>query len=436
MSSYGDDLNTKDIHSSGTIFWQNFSPPLSGEGGDIPTLAAVLEAGDDANEQPLVDVGKITMRANAGDASIDATISGCTGIVMDATTKNDINMNGQQMLNTRTVDFQDFSITKIQGDTVNNTVCENLDLTSATNVFPSRIDDDTLEDVLARGNNANSQNITGVNQITASVVDSTSLDNSGLLVSQVMSTRSLTVNATSVPGQTVGTINLNVGAGASRAEIDFTGYSLATEADTFIKGHNGTYKTVCTDLDLTSSTNLLPPESERFEWGLHYQGTTPISIVSDDENVKVWNDNIYALTAATTNPAHQRQIVYLQFNVTQYSWGTIFIGLQISDADGSNPQGLVSSCWMTKYQAKGVQTSDRQKPGLCSMRFFVNSSLLTDGNQHRIHPTVKTNFDNPGEIRIHVGPNLDTYNPNDNASLIGKVMIHGAPCPQTWRLAP
>ena len=66
MSSYGDDLFSKNvvcdkIKINKIIDWEDaeFKPPLSG--GGIPTLATVLNAGNDANFKNVVNVGGITM---------------------------------------------------------------------------------------------------------------------------------------------------------------------------------------------------------------------------------------------------------------------------------------------------------------------------------------------------------------------------------------
>jgi hypothetical protein len=68
------DVDCRNVTSSGTIFWQDFDPPL--EVGGAATLATVLQAGNDANEELIDNVGKINMTPNlAGNPPTDGTIN-------------------------------------------------------------------------------------------------------------------------------------------------------------------------------------------------------------------------------------------------------------------------------------------------------------------------------------------------------------------------
>lgn len=467
MSSFGanfttENLSTKNIRVNGVIDWRgaDFDPPLGGggPGGDTPTLAAVLESGNNANQEEILNVSRITMQANGNNVLQDASVSGVTRLEC-----NDcIATNVQSLIANVAIDLELGAAQSSGGNIIfnaqalpqscsitgpsaqNKCVVTNCDFTSTTNSFPPSIDDDTLDDVLQRGNDANNQNITGVNQITAAQVtgtlgDFTNAGVSGLLTSQVMSTRSLTVNGTSVPGQTVGTINLNVGASIARCEIDFTGFSLATEADTFIKGHDGTYKTVCTNLDLSDPTNVLPPDSERFEWGAHIFPSNLHGVTSDDEDWKYFGDDFgpqftdnecYAITAPTTNASHSRQIIKVTFNVVEYGWGNILIGLDKANLNGTSPVGLTGKAFSTKVDGKGIQTADRQKIGQNTMYFYVEG-MPTDGTQIRIYPKVKTNFSDQGRVSIKFGPGIDHDGPT--AGISAPVIIQGFPVPPQWR---
>jgi hypothetical protein len=467
MSSAGDNLsaknvNTENIRIHGIIDWTgaDFYPPLGGggPGGDTPTLAAVLEAGNDANNEEILNVGKITLSANGNNVNQDASISGassvaCQSITTTFATALEVTVGDDLALGTAqasggTITFNAQAgqgACSITGPSAQNRcVVTNCDFTSTSNAFPPSIDDDTLDDVLQRGNDANNQSITGVNQITAAQVSATVGDftNAGvtaLLSAPVISSRALTINATGAVGQTQGIINLNVGASTASAEIDFTGFGAATETDTFIKGHDGTYKTVCTNLDLSDPTNVLPPDAERFEWGAHIFPSNLHGVESDDEDWKYFGDDFgpqftdnecYAITAPTTNPSHARQIIKVTFNVVEYGWGNILIGLDKANLNGTSPVGLTGKAFSTKVDGKGIQTADRQKIGQCTMYFYVEG-MPTDGTQIRIYPKVKTNFDDQGRVSIKFGPGIDHDGPT--AGISAPVIIQGFPVPPQWR---
>lgn len=287
MTSYGsqfsaDTIDTEDLHSSGTIFWQNFSPALGGDGG-IPTLSAVLEAGDDANEQPLLNVGKITLNKNASDPTIDATISNCSGL-----------------------DFGSQTGSTITGSTAANdkTICSNLDLRDASNLFPSSIDDDDIEDVLNRGSDANQENLSNVNSFSATTVNvlaTGSLLAAGASAAQLPETtmfgnlnledtsnvkHSITnVNAISTESlSATGTTGFAGQIGATRQitapifqiSAPYTGQPVNSGIEfnsgitdpTEIRGVSVANRTKLLNCDLSSSTNLqAAPTEERYEWG-------------------------------------------------------------------------------------------------------------------------------------------------------------------------
>ena len=55
------ELRTEDIHSSGTIYWDNFDPPLSAVG--VSGLAAVLDTSDDADGHDINNLGTLNALA-------------------------------------------------------------------------------------------------------------------------------------------------------------------------------------------------------------------------------------------------------------------------------------------------------------------------------------------------------------------------------------
>jgi len=353
MSSYGDDLYSKKVVCDTIkikkiidVTDAEFKPPLSG--GGVPTLNGVLNAGNDANFKNIVNVGGITMQTGNTLAE-DGKITGATEVatnVLTTTTgniiltktndiemtpnagtsftgsvaplsgnkteftncdfssstnvfptnieddtlsdvmgrgnsagSNNLNMNGQNIENatsigafnvtantkvvTDSVDFEARTGTTLKGSTAANdkTVCTNLDLTSATNVFPSSVDDDTLEDVLGRGNSAGTHNIDMNSQ---SITNANGVDCVGLgatvITSQTVNARAF--QATAVAPQTQATINLNVSSATHTADLEFNGFTGAGQT-TFIKGDNTqtggvAVLTKCTHLDLSDTSNNIP----------------------------------------------------------------------------------------------------------------------------------------------------------------------------------
>jgi len=445
MTSYGDHLYTKNIYSSDTIHWKNFDPPLASEGGDIPTLAAVLEASNpdgDADGHVITNLGNLTMKGDGNIANSDGKITGAAEVdtqhlVTTSATCLEVQIGDELSLGTAgasggTIAFNSLAsqgACSIAGpSSTNQCVVTNCDFTSTSNTFPSSIDDDTLGDVMTRGNTAstnldmNTHNITGANAISGNNLTATGTTG---LQGQIGAERQVIAPIFHVTTPYTG----------QPSEIESgIEFNSAITTQTSIRGVSETNRTKILNCDLSSTTNLFPTDPEAFEWGAYIFPTVGVSTVSDDEDKKDFGADCYALTAASTKASHRAQLITIQFNITQYSFGTIFIGLDIADADGSNKTGLTARCFFTRFDGKGIQTADRQKVGLCNMTFFVRDDKFYDGNQHRIYPTVATAFDNPGEIRIHFGPNMDTNDPDDNETLKGAVIIQGKPAPSTWRI--
>jgi len=348
----------------------------------------------------------------------------------------------------KSVNFGALIGSTLKGSTnaANPTVVTNMDLSSATNTFPTSIDDDTLNDVMTRGNtagsndlNMNTNDITNVTNVLASgSITSANIQNSSLLTTQVASvSNAITLQAGATIGESV--LNLN-STSTSTTRLHFTGTAGQSAFSTFIEGDDVEIsagvptRTKCTYLDLTDASNTLPSAPDSVEWGAYIYPSTGVAVLSDDETKKDFHPQCYALTAPTTTASHANQLITVQFHTTKYSFGTIFIGLDISDADGSNKTGLTGKCWFQRFDPKGIQTADRQKVGCCQFTMYVSSELLVDGNQHRIYPTVATSFNNPGEVEIYFGPGLDPNNPMDNPQLIGSVIISGKPVPSNFRV--
>ena len=266
------DVVCTNLESTGTIKWQNFSPPITAD-GNIDTLAATLQAGNDANNQSILNVKALTMHEDDGTTIMNPPDGHMTGVqLLDA---NAVTCTTATILINNVGSNLTFDPnaggTVIEGSTLanNKTVCTNLDLTSATNLFPSSIDDDTLGDVMTRGNQASTTLDMNSNDISNVAL----LDCANAQVGTGGTPGQLSVvgpvNATSA---NIPYINVNHATGAANAKIDFTGTANAGQT-TEIEGDDSTdaagapQRTKCSYLDLTDSTNLHPPPTEeRYEW--------------------------------------------------------------------------------------------------------------------------------------------------------------------------
>jgi len=134
------ELRTEDIHSSGTIYWDSFDPPLSAVG--VSGLSAVLDTSDDADNHDIQNLN--TLYATGVQAT------GISGTVINGTVGNfptiqgkDIALNSGGGGNTATLSFTGTNPAQdsfIVGDSTWKTGCTHLDLSSGTNIFPVDID--------------------------------------------------------------------------------------------------------------------------------------------------------------------------------------------------------------------------------------------------------------------------------------------------------
>ncbi len=534
-------LTCQDLVSKGKIKWTAFDPPLTGGGGN-QNLAGVLATGNDANGQEIENVGKVTMSGGGGDVSLQTvdSITGvsnlqCQNVITTFATAWECNVADELTMGTAggsggVINFEPTAAPNshsINGASeTNRCVLTNCDFTSATNTFPTSIDDDTLADVMNRdntasttlnmngelitncqtlgasevatsvvqfsttagtllngsnlpdnptvvnnmdfasgsgnifpsvvagdleatlqlGNDANNLSITGVNVLTATAVDSTAIQNTGICSTGSLLTSGVGVNCSTLE-QSPADVDLNVGIVGGQAELTFTGMGGSVGQDTFIKGDTGNdavgnlKRTRCTNLDLTDSTNLLPSDREQFEWGAYIQPSSKKGITSDDEDWKYFcqgafgpqfSDNqCFAVTKATTNPAHAKQLISVTFNSVDWGYGSIQIGLDKANLNATSPVQIAEKAWVTKVDGIGVQINDRQKIGQCTMHFLVQD-MPTDGTQVRIYPKVKTDYPDAGKVSIQCGPGIDSNGPT--AALVGAVIIQGGPVPEGFRV--
>jgi hypothetical protein len=533
-------LTCQDLVSRRKIKWTEFDPPLTGGGGN-QNLAGVLATGNDANAQDVVNVGKMTMSGGGGDVGLQTvdsitgvsnlecqnmvttfatalesnvgdeltmgTSGGSGGIIQfdpngaqgshaingasetnrcvltncdftsatntfptsidddtlgdvmsrDNTASTTLNMNGELITNCQTIGTNEVATPLIQfSSTVgtllngsnnpgNPTVCNNLDFVSGSgNIFPASVAGD-LEATLQLGDDANNQNIQGVNILTAVAVDSGSIANTGICSTGSLLTSSVSVQCNTI-AESPAIVEISSGVTGGQAELDLSGRPGSVGQDTFIRGDTGTdslgavKNTRCLNLDLTDSTNRLPTDREQFEWGAYIEPSVRKGVVSDNDDWKYFGDDFgpqfgdnecYAVTKATTDPNHNRQLIKVTFNVAEFGWGNIMIGLDKANLNGTSPTELTAMAFSTKIDGKGIQAADRQKIGQCTMHFVVDN-LPTDGTRVRIYPKVKTDFPDQGKVSIQMGPGIDHDGPT--AALVGAVIIEGGPVPAGYRV--
>jgi hypothetical protein len=273
----------------------------------------------------------------------------------------------------------------------------------------------------------NNQAISNALSVGATAVQATQISATGSLSANAMTGRNININSSIT----------------ENATLDFTGNAGAVR--TFIEGDdtltNGVPNlTKCTYLDLRDPSNELGlPQQEAWEWGAYIQPSVKRGVVSDNQDWQYFGSNFgpqfsdnecYAITKGTTNPAHARQLIKVTFNVVEFGWGNIMIGLDRANLNGTSPTELTGKTFSTKVDGKGIQTADRQKIGQCTMVFVVDN-MPVDGTQIRIYPKVKTDFTDQGKISIQMGPGIDHDGPT--ASLVGAVIIEGRPVPSQWR---
>ena len=593
MSSAGDKLFAKkvtatevkatdvvctDLTSSGTITWQNFSPPITAD-GNIDTLAATLNAGNTANNQSILNLKALSMHEDDGTTImnppdghmvgvqlLDANAVTCTtatilvnnigsnltfdpnagGTVIEGSTlannktactnldltsatnlfpssidddtlgdvmtrgnqaSTTLNMNTNIITNCQTVSTNEVATPVVQFNTIagtqlngsnlpsNPTVCTHLDLRDATNLFPPSIDDDTLGDVMTRGNeastilNMNSKDITNVALLDCANAQVGTAGTQGQL--SVVGT----VNATSA---NIPYINLNHATGAANAKIDFTGSGGAGQT-TEIEGDDTEtavgsgipQRTKCSYLDLTDATNLHPaPTEERYEWGGYWRAPETLLLNSGagagtigqvfmgnyendftgwryfrpcsdgqdqlnptsaaggavyskfqylDYSAPPANDlAFYVLTAPTTIAAHNAQIVTINFPVTRYGYGRIYLGLYYV------PNATPTATPVFIDQSYRLLTENIAQPGLADLRKGGEIQFTwvlrgipnypVDGSQWRIYPVLRTDdSEEYGAIEIRIG-NAQPHNSNNAGSRNGQLSMYGRPFPQTYEV--
>ena len=490
MSKFGSDLFAKDIHAD-KIHWKEFVPPLSedpgGGGPPVPTLAAVLAAGSDANFVDQINLGDMT---GTGDITTAGTINSYKPAVMGP------GIQCQQL------EIFNSIIPSVSGQgtigTFNQIESNQL---SANDTLEARAATTHLGRVLQYSTEPTPR-------LSAEIIDGT-VKCKALTVSDPYSDAVPQTIISEIGGQgvvaTTGLVQAGVGVTTNTVQAN-TQITFGTAAT--LDGFSSTNRTVCTNLDLTSATNTFSDETERYEWltvwtdattnfppadgwkpytppdlpsirlvyfdfwnhranlsGWRYfapQSDSDRQIDPDDkmglhegdyihgpDNAAVWPYAFYGISAPTQIAAHSSQMVEFTFTSAQEGYGRIYIGLAFQSPPYTSEPVMNNSTFRLMMEHEGVALSTNPRiNGPTTMKWYVPNSFPTDGTQVRIFPMVRVDDDVTTEgrllIRIGNGQPLNGSNPGDppeftptdtNAQQT-QLILRGYPLPDTFFYFP
>jgi hypothetical protein len=450
MTSYGratytkhveaENIRTTDLESTGTIKWTAFEPALSG--GGLNNLAATLATGNDANQQDITNAKDITC-ATLNYTTLNPAPPE-TNTLADVLANgnsvglNDINMNSQDINN-----CQDLNANVVATTTLSavNATLGNINWTTFTPPLSS-LGYGGLTQVLQVNNDAGGLNMTNVGQL-----DALSGDFTGLASTQA------SLQALTCPSADMKDVNLNATVGGT-ATLDFTGVNAAV--DTFIEGEPNN-KTVCTNLDLSSTTNVFGVDLDPgfYRWGAVWDRTNTalpginMHLETDKQSgYRFFQETsesspyaytqgsapFYAETKETTQAVHSRQHVKLSYFVNQYGRGRIYVCLYIS-TDGGTTKTIMSGSErlvVPQEVVGGVGAANEKRIGQYTVNMIVDG-FPTDGTSARIYPGIRTQDESDeGRLVILVGGR-----PEDNYAISGRnaqVILTGEPVPTKFRI--
>ena len=460
MTSYGNTIKTdtlvgKDVYVD-TVHWKTFDPPLSG-GGAVPTLAAVLDTGDDANAESITnlnDLGTVSVTAS-GDVSANNVVVTTkatanqfegTGVNPSITGINSISTNNISVVNqlnatTSTITCNTLNatgsltsplgtITTITATDVNTQDLQNPGGTVKVTGLQARSDINLEDDAVP----AVQHNINNVNKLNATAVDTTAVSALQSSIS-VMTGNNLTLNGTGT--EFTGQLNMNVIATNGTSKIDFTGLSTASTIDTFLEGDKRLVagqpiRTKASYLDLSDGTNLIPLSEGDYRWGVYFAPTTRITKDYDNLGLQVFNDNCFFLYSSA-NPEHVNMIFELNFFIEEYGYGDIQLSITYAPSDGSSPAGTMPNSQMF-YVPEESATAFRsvRKVGLCHATWLV-TNMPTDGKEYKFWCAARTDFSDDGRMIIAMRQNGG--NPDVENERGAPVMFQCYPKPTNFRLA-
>jgi len=493
MSSYGENFEAETVKCD-VLYWKSFEPPLtgSGPGPGVPTIANVLDAGDDANDEDLLNINNLTTKT----AALSATLS-----VAGTTTTNGIVNTGA--IDTGTLAVNTISaVTSISAPDITATNSISSNQFKGIGVNPSvqdmnLIDTNTAE--VATNLNAGSASCTLGATTMDGILD---MNNKNLVNGNLISTAGLSatsiveapvVSATGLC-QVQGLLSLQ----ANDTIINFPDNATGTK----IEGA-ATTRTVCDNLDFVNGTgNLFPATAtEQYEWmsvwtnaitnfpppdgwktydppqlppinlvvfdfdedrntGWRYfapQSDSDCQIDPDDkmelnegeyihapDNNLAWKYAFYGTTAATTVASHASQIVEFTFPVVQYGYGRIYMGLAVQPPPYTALPIILNETFrlvMEHEGGGGIGATNPRLNGPTTMKWYVPDAFPTDGTQWRVYPMCRTDDTETTEGRLQIkignGQPLDGCNPGDppefdpenTNSQQGQLLLRGYPIP-------
>ena len=232
--------------------------------------------------------------------------------------------------------------------------------------------------------------------------------------------------------------------------------------------------TTCTFLDLSSTTNLLQPANESYEWmtvwtnastvfppptgwrpytapqiplinlvyfdfwsdrdstkGWRYfapQSDSDRQIDPDDKmelhegeyihganNAAVWPYAFYGTTAATTTAVSSSQVVEFTFTSAQYGYGRIYAALAIQYSPFNTEPTVLENTFrlMMEHEGTALATNPRIS-GPTTMKWYIPNTFPTDGTQVRIFPMIRTDDaeTQEGRLVIRIGNGQPLYGQN------------------------
>jgi hypothetical protein len=462
MSSYGNTIKSdtfvgNDVYVD-TLHWKTFDPPLSGGGGgDTPTLAAVLDTGDDANGEDIKNANDIEcvkveasekietpkceatlVEANKIEGSgVNPAITGINNI----STQN-INVTSQVGSGTATGTFNSLNATTCTATTSSfvATTCGvvNTDVLNGTG-NPVKVQAIQMRGDLDLRDDASppvDHNIENVGTLYATGIQATGIQ---ALQASIVSLGSpaVTINGTTAPNS--GILNMNASTGGT-CKLDFTGVSGITTQDTEIEGDDtlnnvGQPKlTKCTYLDLSDPSNRVPePTQESYRWGVYFAPVTQIRSDFDDDTTRVFNEDCY-FTYFSNNPDHSNMIFELNFFIEEYGYGDIQLQIYYQPSDQSQTRRPLPGSELF-YVPEESATAFRsvRKVGQCHASWLV-TNMPTDGRGYNFWCAAKTNFSDNGRMIISMRQNGG--DPNVENQRGAPVTFQCYPKPTRWRLAP
>jgi len=425
MTSYGQSLSSndivcKDIRSTGVIHWTEFVPKIEGgtPGQPTPGLALVLGASSDAGTEPVEDVSKLTFQKKSGEAQSEIVgettpKTKCTNLNLNdpsnefpptvqedleavlnqgnSVGQNNINMNSQSLLNCRGGSLSDMSYVTSSSLQVNAGGTLLAPSAGSIQLAATKMVGDL--DLSTHGGMGNNINNAGTVSCTNVVANGTGINQGQIVASTQVAAPVVQITATDPSSPLNSSIVFN---------------SALTTSE--LTGASQTNRTVVTNMDLSSTTNLFPPQPADPRWGLYYAPISLEEVDFEDQTWRVFSENAF-FDWSSTNPDHAECIFEAAFYIKNYGYGDISLVwfYQRSDGAGSRTQFPGSQMFFIPEESATVFRNTR-KVGQVFCRWLL-SGLPTDGQTWRFWIAGHTAHDNDG--RMVVGMRAPGGNPDN-----------------------